>query len=135
MAYITWNESYAVNIGVVDLQHRKLIDLLNQLAEAVGIGRGKDVLGPVLTELLEYTVYHFSTEERLFHEYAYPETEHHRKEHADLTARVRDLQEEFARGNNLVTMDVMQFLISWLNNHILVEDKKFGSFLIDRGVR
>ena len=134
MAFMNWSDNFAVNIKEVDNQHRKLLGLVNQLFDAMSVGKGKDVLGTVLTELINYTVYHFSTEERLFKQYGYPEFEKHKKEHDDLTRQATELKEAFDSGNKLITIDVMNFLRDWLNVHILQEDRKFGPFLNKKGV-
>jgi hemerythrin len=134
MDFIKWKAEYSVNVEVIDDQHKKLIGLINQMADAMSIGRGRDVLGTVLTELVDYTVYHFKTEERLFQQYGYPEYKKHKKIHAALTAKTRELKESFDGGNRQLSVDVMLFLSNWLNNHILEVDKKYGPFLNSKGV-
>jgi hemerythrin-like metal-binding protein len=135
MGFIKWNSRYAVHIEEVDRQHQKLIELINTLYDAMSVGRGKDVLGQVLSELAEYTTYHFDTEDRLFREYGYPDREHHGKEHDDLTAKTKTLKQAFDTGNKKLAIDVMLFLSNWLNDHILEEDKKYAQFLTSKGVR
>ena len=134
MELITWSERYAVHIAEIDQQHRKLISLLNQLDDAMTEGKGTSVLGAVLAELVEYTLYHFSTEERLFERHSYPGAADHKKEHGDFTARVRKLKQDFDGGNWMLTIDVLKVLTTWLNNHILGTDKKYEPFLKGKGV-
>ena len=134
MGFIKWNNRYSVKIAEVDEQHKKLISLINEMYDAMVVGKGRDVVGPVLTELVEYTQYHFDTEERLFREYAYPELEKHKKIHDELTDKAKKLKESFDQGNKMITIDVMLFLSDWLNIHILEEDQKYSDFLIAKGV-
>jgi len=135
VGFIKWNSRYAVNVEEIDRQHQTLIGLINTLYDAMNVGKGKDVLGPVLTEVVDYTAYHFNAEERLLRQDAYPEYERHKKEHDDLTAKARALKQEFDSGNHKLSIDVMLFLSNWLNLHILEEDKKFGPYLNSKGVR
>ncbi len=135
MGFIKWSDSYSVKVAEIDNQHKKLIGLVNQLYDAMRAGKGREALEPVLTELVNYTVYHFSTEERLFREHGYPDYEQHKKIHDDLTRKAKDLKEAFARGNKMITIDVMLFLSNWWNIHILEEDKKYVDFLHSKGVR
>ncbi len=135
MDLIQWSERYSVNIAEVDGQHKKLINILNELADAMSMGKGSDVLGKVLTALVDYTVYHFATEEQLFQQHAYSGYEEHKRQHDDLTARAKKLKEEFEGGNWMLTIDVLKFLSNWLSEHILEEDKKFGPYLNSRGVQ
>jgi hemerythrin len=135
MSVIEWNENYSVRIDEVDKQHKKLIALLNELADAMTVGKGRDVVGTVLTELVNYTVYHFSTEERLFEQYGYPAAQEHKRQHEDLTEQAKKLKADFDDGNWMITIDVLKFLSAWLNDHILGQDKKYASFLTSKGVR
>jgi hemerythrin len=135
VGFIKWNSRYAVNIEDVDNQHQKLIDLINKLYDAMSVGKGKDVLGPVLTELVDYTTYHFNTEERLFQQNGYPEYAGHKMAHDELAAKTKALKKEFDTGNKKLSIDVMLFLSNWLNDHIMEEDKKYAPFLTSKGVR
>ncbi len=135
MAFIKWNDNYSVKVSEVDNQHKKLIGLVNQLYDAMRAGKGREALEPVLTELVNYTAYHFSTEEQLFRDHGYPDFEKHKKIHDDLTRKARDLKKTFDQGNKMITIDVMLFLSNWWNIHILEEDKKYSDFLNSKGVR
>ncbi len=133
MALMTWRPAFELNIKEVDDQHRKLIELLNILYDSMKQGKGKEVLGQVLTKLADYTVYHFGTEERLFREYGYPESEQHQSEHDAFTRQVIDFQKAYAEGKTLITIELLDFLTNWLTNHILQVDKKFGVYATKKG--
>jgi hemerythrin len=135
MPLITWTEKYSVNIAEIDEQHKKLINMLCQLGEAMSQGKGSDVLGTILAELIDYTGYHFSAEERLFDLHGYPDSAQHKQEHAYLTGIVKKYQEDFANGNWMLTIDVLKLLTTWLNDHILGSDKKYAPFLNGKGVK
>lgn len=134
MALMNWESKFSVGIKEIDDQHKKLFDLINSLHDAMKAGKGKDALGKVLIELVNYTVYHFGTEEKLFQKYAYPETTAHKKEHADLTKQATELKAKFEKEGGAITIDVMNFLRDWLNNHILKIDMKYVPFLKSKGV-
>jgi hemerythrin len=135
VSLIKWSTLYAINIEEIDSQHKKLIELINRLYDAMKAGKGKDVLAGVLTELVDYTAYHFESEERLLLQHDYAEYEAHKLIHEKLTSRARELKDQLDRGNNLITMDVMLFLSNWLNVHILEVDKRYGPYLHTKGVR
>ncbi len=135
MAFMTWKDEFAVNIREGDTQHKKLLELLNRLFDAMKVGQGKEVLGITLKELVDYTVYHFGTEEKLFQQFGYPEYAKHKEEHDDLTKKALELKAAFDSGKQTITIEVMTFLKNWLNVHILQEDKKFGPYLQSKGVR
>jgi hemerythrin len=135
MAFIKWKEEYSVKVAEIDEQHKKLISLINQLAEAMSVGKGRDVLNGVLAELVEYTEYHFEAEERLFREHGYPEHERHSQAHDELTAKAQELKGAFNRGETKLSVEVMLFLSTWLNRHILDEDKQYEPYLTGKGMR
>jgi hemerythrin-like metal-binding protein len=132
---MAWNDDLKVNVGLVDKQHMKLVQLLNNLHDAMKLGKGKEALGKTFSELLDYTVYHFGTEEDFFRKYGYPDSISHKKEHEALTEQALDLSARFSRGEPVLSAEIMTFLKNWLNNHILRNDKKFGPFLNAKGVQ
>ena len=64
MALIEWNDEYSVKVKEIDQQHMKLVNLINELHLAMKEARGREVVGKILTDLISYTKFHFSTEER-----------------------------------------------------------------------
>ncbi len=134
MPLINWSENYSVSVKEIDSQHKKLVDLINNLHEGMKHGKGKEILGGVLNELVNYTAYHFSFEEKLFDKYLYPETIHHKREHQKLVEKVKSFANDFNNGRTTVSVDVMNFLKDWLINHIQGTDKKYSSFLNNKGV-
>ncbi len=135
MSLIKWNDFYAVNIGVIDNQHKKLIELINKMYDAMRANKGKEAVSTVLAELVDYTVYHFETEEQLLLQYGYAEFEAHKVIHDNLTRRAKELKSRLERGTDLLTMDVMLFLSNWLNVHILEVDKKYSPYLHSKGIQ
>lgn len=135
MPLITWNDSLSVNVQEIDSQHKRLVELINQLHDAMSQGRGREVMGKVLDGLISYTRTHFAYEERLMAARAYPSLAQHKAEHDALTKQVLDLQSQFLAGQAVLTLQVMKFLKDWLSNHILEVDKKLGAYLNTKGVK
>lgn len=134
-ALFIWNPTYETGIKSIDTQHKKLVDVLNELYDAMGKGTANQALGKILDELIQYTIVHFSTEERLFKQFGYPDFVAHKKEHDDLTAQVKKLQADLKSGKITLSMQVATFLKDWLKVHILQTDKKYVAFLIAKGVK
>jgi len=135
MAFINWNDSLKVNVDSIDSQHQKLIDIVNTLFDAMSDGKGNEVLNDVFNDLLNYTVEHFSHEEQLMGQYNYPKAEFHKVEHSDLTRQAKELYEKFKSGQATISVPTLNFLRSWLNNHILSSDRQFGDYLNSVGVK
>ena len=134
MAYIDWSEKLSVKVAIIDKQHKKLIEIINDLYDAMQKGKGKEVLEDVFTRLVDYVKTHFKTEERLMAEYNYPERNVHEGQHNDLTYQVGQLAVKAQAGKITVTLETMAFLKDWLYNHILKTDAKLGQYLVDKGL-
>jgi len=127
--FLAWDDSWSVHVPVLDGQHKKLIELINNLYSAMREGAAASVMSNVVSELVAYTKSHFAAEEGLMRQRGYPELESHRKLHRDLTDRVLQLEGDLRAGRSVVTLQVMDFLKSWLRTHILGEDRRYIPFL------
>ena len=135
MPLMKWNDKLSVGIASIDTEHKKLVDMVNELYDGVMSGHGKDALGHVLTRLIEYTRGHFAHEEKLFAQTGYKEAALHKKEHEDLTKQVLEVQAKYNSGAiSTLSIDVLHFLKNWLVEHIQGEDKKYAPWLISKGV-
>lgn len=129
MALLDWSERYSVESHLMDQEHRKLFDLINELHAAMKEGRAKTVTSHVLDQLVSYTRTHFSDEERLMAVVGYPDLETHVAEHRKLTETVGRLNGEVKAGTVGITIEVMDFLQNWLTNHIMKVDRKYAPFM------
>jgi hemerythrin len=133
MPLFTWSDSYSVSVKSMDEQHKKLFTLINQLHDAMSAGKGKTIIGSVLNEMLDYTRTHFTAEEKVLEKLAYPGLAEQKKEHGIYINKIIEMQKKLEGGSLTVTMEASQFLRDWLTNHIMVVDKKYGSFLTEKG--
>ncbi|GIV21023.1 MAG: hypothetical protein KatS3mg023_2774 [Armatimonadota bacterium] len=104
--------------------------MVNSLHEAMKSGSGKTVIPRILNDLVQYTVSHFSTEERLMQESRYPEYPLHKRQHDELTRQVLQIKAQVESGAPVNTIEVMNFLKSWLMNHMVGSDKKMGQYIL-----
>ncbi len=123
-----WGSRFETGIEEIDTQHKKLMEMVNRLHGAMKLKKGTGEAGRILSELAEYTLYHFAHEEKLFRASAYPHRDAHKKQHDLLVERVVKFQEAFQKGEASLSMDLMNFLNEWLQNHILVTDMKYANF-------
>ncbi len=134
MGVLDWSEKYSVNIREIDDQHKKLISMVNHLNSAMREGKGRDALGKILGDLIEYTRTHFAHEERLMHSNGYPDYVAHKAKHKWLTDKVGDLSKEYNDGKITISLEVMTFLQDWVKNHIMGTDKQYTPFLNGKGI-
>ena len=129
-----WNEKYSVDIKSIDIDHQTLLDLINQLFEAMRHGKAKDILSEILTKLIAYTKTHFKREEMLFSSTGYPNYQEHKIQHDQFIEKINTLKKQFDAGNQQISVELIKFLTDWLINHILISDKKYVSHLKKFGV-
>jgi hemerythrin len=129
MAFIDWNDTLSVSVELFDAQHKRLVALINELHAGMRARKGKEAVDTVLDGLVDYTRTHFAAEEAAFDAYGYPEGPAHKREHAELIAKVGDLHEKHHSGALFVSVEVLDFLADWLKTHIKQSDKRYGPFL------
>jgi hemerythrin len=135
MALIQWNDNLSVGVAEIDGQHQKLVRLINDLNDAMRAGKGKEITGKIINELTNYTLSHFATEEKFFVQFAYPDTDAHKSEHAMFVQKVSAFKKDFEQSRIGVTIPIMDFLSDWLKNHIMGVDKKYEPFLKAQGLK
>jgi hemerythrin len=135
MSTFNWIDDYSVGVKQFDDHHKRLIGYINELQDAMLVGKGKDVLGNILKNLIDYTQIHFKAEETQMLKWNYPAFLGHQKEHLDLTKTALELQEKFESGQTALSVKTIAFLKDWLTHHILVVDKQYSSFFNKAGVK
>lgn len=135
MPLMTWTEKLSVGVGVIDDDHKKLVGMVNELYDAMQGGHGRDALGRILEELVQYTKFHFAREEKYFAQTGYPAAVPHKREHDALTRQVLDVQQKYSAGaTTTLSLDVLHFLKNWLVNHIQGSDQKYRPHLNAKGI-
>jgi len=134
MAFLDWKEEYGVKIREIDMQHQKLVAMLNGLYEALKKGEGREALGATLSGLVGYTKTHFATEERFMKIHGYPDYLSHKEKHEKMTAMVLEYARKFEAGEIRNPIEISNFLKDWLKKHILGTDMGYSAFLNGKGV-
>ncbi len=134
MAFFSWSDNLSVGVKASDDDHKKLIDILNRLYDGMKSGQGKDVVGKVLDDLINYTKFHFAREEEFFAKTGYPAVEH-KEQHRLLVKQAEDLRSRFKGGENSISVETLDFLKDWLTLHIQGTDKKYTEHLNAAGIR
>ena len=130
MDFFTWKPEYSVNISEIDAQHKKLVELLNNIYLAMKVGKGREVMAGVIDELVSYTQIHFSTEEGLMRQTNYPNFDAHKAEHDQFVAKVQQFQSEFQSNQVGMTIEVASYIKNWLINHIQRTDRVMAAHLL-----
>ncbi|SPE42217.1 Hemerythrin HHE cation binding region [Candidatus Sulfopaludibacter sp. SbA3] len=125
MAFFEWSSSYSVEVTQIDAQHKHLVGMLNGVHEVMARGANKDEVLALARDLLDYTRFHFTSEEKLMEQAGYTGLAQHREKHAAMKAEVERLLAAAESGNVAVPIKLMNFLKSWLAKHINGTDKEY----------
>ncbi|MBN1344274.1 MAG: hemerythrin family protein [Phycisphaerae bacterium] len=126
MAFMTWDAAFNVNVPDIDRQHQKLIELVNRLHDAMKNGQGQDAVGRIINELIDYTTYHFSTEETYMAKVEFPSRMRHKIVHQQFVDKVLEFKKSFEQNSVCLSMKVMDFLKDWVRTHIQTMDKQYA---------
>lgn len=124
MAYWVWESAFSVGIEVIDNQHKRIIEYINELNTA-STYRDKQKVYTILLNLIDYTVSHFAFEEHLMEEANYPLVEPHKEIHKAFIGRIDFFKQRYEAGED-VTKQLMAELQIWLINHIQHDDNNYS---------
>lgn len=135
MAILTWSNQLELGAADVDKQHRHLVEILNQLDEAVALGYEPQKVLKLVDELIDYTHYHFEDEERFMLEGGYDSQRfaEHKNQHQAFVQTVNQQREHASQNPDSVSNDLVDFLVQWLMEHILFSDKQMVLELTQKG--
>jgi hemerythrin len=126
-----WSPALETGNPIIDAQHKKLIEAINNLLDACQQGKGSNTAGPTLDFLISYTKRHFVDEEALQQKSNYPDIQNHRKLHESFLKTVNDLAADL-KNNGPTPMLVTKLIRNvgdWLVSHIKQEDAKVAAHL------
>ena len=129
MKKITWTDDYLIGDEKIDEQHQTIVRLINQLIDEKNISVDSNEFHALLDELVKYAYGHLTYEEGLLYDIGYPDLGEHKSLHEDYLTQFSDYSRETLWHDQGTPERMLNYLIDWWNNHILVEDMKYKPFL------
>ncbi len=96
--FFSWKNEYSVGIDSIDLQHRYLINMINDLYMAIHENRGSEAIHPLFDSLQDYIRDHFNYEKKMMEDSEYAHRFEHLQEHDEFIARIAEMKAKHARG-------------------------------------
>lgn len=124
MAILTWQDDLNTGIEIIDLQHQRIVEMINHL-HVSNKTMERIAVAEVIDELVDYTLSHFAFEEELMEEAGYPFSAAHKRVHEIFTKRVGEYRMRFQAGEDIVD-ELRSMLSRWLFNHIRSDDKAYA---------
>lgn len=127
MAYLHWTDELNTGIDVIDRQHRRIVEYVNEL-DVADNKHDKAGVKHVLDELIDYTLSHFVFEEELMENANYPFLKAHKRVHEIFTKRVVECLQRAGKDEN-VAPELLSMLKVWLFNHIKCDDADYAEIV------
>ena len=124
MTLLTWKPEYAVGVESVDFEHKKMIELINEIYEEMKLRRDADSIEQFLGDVHFAISAHFALEERLMRDSAFAEYEAHKGDHEELLDQIRDLMDRFVADPDEGFDLLKEHLSDWFENHFATFDAR-----------
>jgi len=134
VSFMEFNDSLKVGNTVIDHEHQNLVRYINVLQQTMEIDANPEVIDDVLQGLTDYAAVHFTVEEELMKAYDYPDFGNHKMAHGKFTAKLGELITMYGSSRAAVAQPLLDFLMSWLIEHILKVDVKLAIYLREKGM-
>ncbi len=135
MDLIKWRESYETGIRSMDMQHQKLIELINELYKELRKEESNESIEDVLIQMTTYAEKHLQGEESILEANGYHDLKNHIAIHQSYRDQLSTLLAESKSDHEAAVKNTYAFLRQWWLGHIVAEDMKYGEFLHSKGVK
>lgn len=126
--FFKWTENeYGLGVHEMDEEHQLLISKMNRLYAAAEKGEGFSELKGLIDDLANYTVQHFSDEEKYMEKIGFTGLTNHKIIHQQLLKQFEGHVNKFNETRE-VDSKFFDFLKVWLSAHIRSIDMKYGDF-------
>ena len=123
-----FSEEYMIGNDLIDNEHRELCRLIGKANDLVREGIEAfqcDEIMELLGELKAYTEFHFTDEEEYMESIQYEGLEAQKRAHKAFVYKIGEIQRKDIEEHPQEYMQsLVEYLLSWLINHILHTDKK-----------
>jgi len=126
---IDWTDIMSVQNAEMDADHKHLVDLINELYEAMWMEQAQPVIQKCLDSLKQYVRYHFQGEEELMAKSSFPGLKEHQAEHRKFILNLAEMEKLWQEGDVGVLEPLMDMLQGWLVDHIMKVDMRYSDFL------
>jgi hemerythrin len=125
---IDWTPELSVGNEQLDAEHRHWVDLLNTFYLSLKSGESPEKLQGLIDGMIAYTKFHFASEEKYMIATKFPDFEGHKEKHELYLAKLMEYDEKLKAGKFVLSLEVTNYLKSWLVNHIKGADKQYAKF-------
>jgi hemerythrin-like metal-binding protein len=127
---LEWDNKYSVGIELIDNQHKKLFEMINNFQNSLNSGiTAVNSIKLLITEMKQYALVHFLTEEKLMFQKKFPQLKEHKQKHKEFIDKVQLFEQKIINGQILLPNEIVNYLKDWITGHIQFEDKSYAFFI------
>lgn len=123
-----WKDSYSIGNEEIDFQHKELINMTDKLQKSLTKDSEDSNIVEALKFIVKYTRHHFESEERYMERIGYPGLESQKQLHQGIVKNVSDIFLQLKRGHKIDLVELVNFLVDWVIDHVISEDGKIGEY-------
>ena len=124
MQLLQWKPTYSLGIPAVDLEHRKMIEMINDVYSRIDREQEEESVQTALADIHAGISAHFALEERLMRESAWPEYADHKDDHEELLDQIRDIMDAYSDDPESGTEILRRRLSDWFGRHFATFDAR-----------
>jgi len=128
MGYIQWSKAIKVNVPKIDEQHKKIVELTNQLHDLIDTNDTAQIKKN-LKMMVEDLKIHFETENKLMVETKLPNFISHKLEHERFYNKMNGLYQNIKIGKQKLTISDLKSVKIWFFNHMDFKDRKLADHI------
>jgi len=129
MSTIEWTPALSVGEDEIDAQHQKLFSIIEALMQAQKDALDTKAIHSILSQLVDYSGYHFRTEDNYMIDNNYPLFMSHRKEHLAYINKMGELITALEKKDAKLPQDMLDFLSNWWREHIANSDLRYARYI------
>ncbi len=141
MPYLEWNPAFDTGIGGIDYEHRRLVEMLNEIHELMRTAAEPHKIAAILADLHALASAHFALEEKIMRDQNYPGLAGRRDTHYHLLDQVREIMDAYEigsyRGGESLPATLKQWLMEAMGNDAQmfgeINDAKLRALGLKRG--
>lgn len=131
-----FTKKYETGILLIDEEHKNLFDIIREANDLIHddlLHDKYDKIMEILDRLRNYTKEHFSDEEEYMKKVNYPKLPDQKRAHEAFIDQLVDIDlnelDNIDDNQQEYLINLIDFLLNWLTNHILKSDKLIGEFV------
>ncbi len=132
MEKVIWTDKFSVDNKIIDGEHRRLLSIFSRMVDHVQKNDDNKKMVTLLSEMADYAIQHFKSEENYMRSISYPKLDEHMELHSKYSADVLKFTINYLGQNQNKPIEVLTFLKDWWTGHILEEDSRYVLRMLEK---